>query len=65
MSRECVLLSEKGNFEAMAANMCRLLEEPEYAEKLRQNSILHLQERYDNKATMDAWRKAYYEILKK
>ena len=49
----------------MAANMCRLLEEPEYAEKLRQNSILHLQERYDNKATMDAWRKAYYEILKK
>lgn len=65
VSRECVLLSEKGNFEAMAANMCRLLEEPEYAEKLRQNSILHLQERYDNKATMDAWRKAYYEILKK
>lgn len=63
--RECILLSEKGNFEAMAANMCRLLEEPEYAEKLRQNSILHLQERYDNKATMDAWRKAYYEILKK
>lgn len=65
MYRECVLLSQKGDFETMASNMCRLLEEPKFAEKLRLNSSIYLQERYDNKATMDAWRKTYHEILKK
>lgn len=64
-SRECVLLSEKGDAETMASNMCRLLEEPELAEKMRKNSILYLQDIYNNKATMNEWRKAYYEILKK
>lgn len=65
MYRECVLLSQKGDFETMASNMCRLLEEPKFAEKMRLNSSIYLQERYDNKATMDAWRKTYHEILKK
>lgn len=65
VSCECVLLSEKGNFEAMASNMCRLLKNPEFAERMRQNSSIYLQERYDNKSTMNEWRKAYYEILNK
>ena len=62
-SYECLLLSEKGDFKSMANNMCRLLEEPDLAEKLRKNSIHYLQKRYNNTATMDEWRKSYYEIL--
>lgn len=61
--RQCLLLSEKGDFDAMAANMCRLLDEPELVEELRQYSAITLQEKYDNKGAMEAWRKAYFELI--
>lgn len=61
--RNCVLLSEKGDFEAMANNICRLLEEPDLVEELRKNSVVTLSEKYDNKSAMEAWRQSYYRIV--
>ena len=61
--RNCVLLSEKGDFEAMANNICRLLEEPDLVEELRKNSVVTLSEKYDNKNAMEAWRQSYYRIV--
>lgn len=61
--RNCVLLSEKGDFEAMANNICRLLEEPDLVEELRKNSVVTLSEEYDNKRAMEAWRQSYCRIV--
>lgn len=58
-----MLLSEKGDFEAMANNMCRLLEEPDLVEELRKNSVVTLSEEYDNKRAMEAWRQSYCRIV--
>lgn len=63
--RLCLLLSDKGDFDAMADNMCRLLEEPNLADLLRANSFHTIQERYSNKAFMETWRKNYFEIVNK
>lgn len=60
--RQCLLLSEKGDFDAMADNICRLLEDPKLAALLRANSFLTIQEKCSNKGFMEDWRKNYFEI---
>ncbi len=61
--RESVLLSEKGDYQSMAANMLKLVENEEFANSLRDNAILTIQELYSNKAFMEKWRRAYYAIF--
>ena len=62
--RQCLLLSEKGDFDAMADNMCKLLEQPDLADLLRTNSFVTIQDKYSNKGFMETWRKNYFEIVK-
>ena len=61
--RESVLLSEKGDFQAMADNMIRLVEDDTYAAQIRENALQTVREKYINVAFMQMWRKAYYEII--
>lgn len=61
--RESVLLSEKGDFQAMADNMIRLVENESYASQIRINAIKTIKERYSNECFMQKWRKAYHEIV--
>ena len=61
--RESILLSEKGDFKAMADNMCRLLTEEGLADRLQKNAAETVKERYSNDAVMKQWRKCYYDVL--
>lgn len=61
--RESILISEKGDFQAMANNMIRLLKDEELACRLRENGIKTVQERYSNERNMEEWRKSYYDIV--
>ena len=61
--RESVLLSEKGDYQAMAENMLRLVEYDTFASLIRNNAIKTVQERYSNDTFMLLWRKAYHEIV--
>jgi glycosyltransferase involved in cell wall biosynthesis len=63
--RESILLSEKGDFYAMAENMCKLLSDDSYADMVRQNAAITMNERYSNQVAMEEWRKHYFEILAK
>lgn len=63
--RQCLLLSEKGDFDAMADNICRLIEDPNLSDVIRSNSFLTIQEKYSNKGFMEGWRKNYFEIVNK
>ena len=63
--RECVLLSEKGDYQAMAENMIRLVEDESFASQIRDNAIKTVQERYSNETFMQNWRMAYHEIVEK
>lgn len=63
--RESILLSEKGDFKAMADNMCKLLFDAGYAKQLQQNAAQTVYERYSNETAMKEWREVYYEILRK
>lgn len=62
--RDSVLLSEKGDFKTMAENMCRLLEDKNFAEQIRTNAATTILEKYSNAAFMNEWRERYYEIMK-
>ena len=61
--RQSVLLSEKGDFEAMAENMRRLLDSGEFADELKRNAYQTVRERYDNVSIVTKWRDAYYSVL--
>lgn len=61
--RECILLSEKSDYQAMADNMIRLVENKDFASYLSSNSLLYLSERDSNEKNMKMWRDAYYEII--
>lgn len=61
--RECVLLSAKEDFKAMAHNMCKLLNDKKFATSIQQNAFLYMMERCNNEAVMNEWRIRYYEIL--
>ena len=61
--RESVLLSEIGDYQSMAANMIKLVENEGLANSLRENAILTIKEVYSNSCFMEKWRKAYYAVL--
>lgn len=61
--RYSVMLSEIGDFTAMAENMCKLLSDEEFAQELRINAAKTVEERYSNAANMREWRENYYAIL--
>ncbi len=63
--RESVLLSEKGDFDAMADNMCRLLEDADLAAALGSNGVKTVGEQFDNAKAMREWRENYRNILKR
>ncbi len=62
-NRECVLLSESGDHEALASNMCRLLDEKGLAEELSANCLMTASERKSNETYMQEWLAAYQSIL--
>lgn len=64
-TRESVLLSEKGDFEAMAENMCRLISSTELAKTLQENAATTMHEKYSNETAVKLWRENYYNILEK
>lgn len=61
--RECVLLSESGDHESLAGNMCRLLDEKGLADKLSENCLMTASERKSNETYMQEWLAAYQSIL--
>ena len=61
--RQCVLLSESGNHDALAKNMCRLLEDNELAEELGRNCLITASERKTNFDYVNEWIKVYHEIM--
>lgn len=61
--RISLLISEKGDFKAMADNMIKLVEDEELSDLLRKNALLTVNERYSNKAAMELSRQAYHDIL--
>lgn len=61
--RNCILLSEKYDYQAMADNMCLLLENPELVSELIENSTKTINEKYSNASFMKDWRDEYYKIL--
>lgn len=63
--RKSVLLSEKGDFVAMADNMCQLLGNENIAKEIQRNAAITMSERCNNTAVMNEWREIYYEIVKK
>ncbi len=62
--RQSILLSEKGDFHAMANNMCSLLENNTLVKELQKNAVTTLQERYNNADAMRKWVEAYQHVLK-
>jgi glycosyltransferase involved in cell wall biosynthesis len=63
-ARESVLLSDIGDFNAMADNMMKLLSDQNFAQLFRENGAKTVFERYSNKALMLEWRDCYHAILK-
>lgn len=61
--RESVLLSEKGDAEHMADNMCKLLEDESLVNLLRDNGFQTVSDMYDNESAMQEWRRNYKNIL--
>ena len=61
--RDCVLLSKIGDHDALASNMCRLLDDDAFAKELGANSLITASERKTNEAYMQEWVAAYRSIL--
>ena len=61
--RESVLLSEKGDVEHMADNMCRLLEDVSLVNLMRENGFQTVLDMYDNVTAMQEWRRNYKNII--
>ena len=62
VKRETLILSEKGDFKAMADNMIKLLSDEDFVNQIKENIKLTVDEMYNNTAAMDEWRKQYYNI---
>ena len=63
--RETVLLSELEDHAAMAKNMLRLVNEPEYAEMLGRNGLQLASERISNREIVEKYCETYHKIVKK
>lgn len=62
--RDSVLLSKIGNHEELAENMLRLLDDNQLAERLKNNAILTVEERYgNNRQRALGWVEAYQACI--
>ena len=61
--RESVLLSDIGDNKALAANMLKLCKDESFANRIRENAFLTVEELYSNKAAMENYYKAYRQVL--
>ncbi|MBQ6049399.1 MAG: glycosyltransferase family 4 protein [Bacteroidaceae bacterium] len=59
VKRESVLLSKKGDFQAMADNMLRLLTDKDLAERIKENAMNTARERESNRQIISQWLIAY------
>lgn len=62
-SRKSVLLSEKKDFQAMADNMCLLLENEALCLELKTNAAITINEKGSNYDMMSKWKNAYFSIV--
>lgn len=61
--RKSVLLSEKKDFQAMADNMCLLLEDKQLCLELKTNAAVTISEKGSNYDIMTKWKNAYFSIV--
>lgn len=61
--RESVLLSEAGDFESMALNMCRLVEDNDLYNALKKNALITVADRYNNRDAIIQWIEYYNKII--
>lgn len=62
--RQCVLLSEQNDFQAMADNMIALLDNEQLGNELRWNAAAYEEERSNNRSIIEKWVEAYKSIVK-
>ena len=62
--RETVLLSNTGDHQALANNMCRLLDDPHLSDTLRINGGKYMEERTSNALRIKRYIDIYYAVLK-
>jgi glycosyltransferase involved in cell wall biosynthesis len=62
LKRKSILISELGDYKAMAQNMINLIESPELAQILRDNGLITVNERWNNNKSMHQLLKAYNAI---
>lgn len=60
---QSVLLSEKGDFEAMAENMRMLLEDESLVKEIRENAVAVIKQKYNSSAAMLKWKDSYFQIM--
>jgi len=60
--RQSVLISEQEDYQAMAQNMIKLIESPKLVEKLKENGLITVNERWNNNKIMKDQVKAYQAI---
>lgn len=63
-NRLSILLSPIGDHRALAENMCRLLDDDNFANQLRNNAFISLEELENHNAIIGEWIDAYRYILK-
>lgn len=61
--RECVLLSEMGDHKAMAQNMLKLVDDVDYASKIKANSLKTAGERISNREIVEKYVETYYAYV--
>lgn len=61
--RESVLISDIGDYQGMADNMIRLIEDEHYAIQIRKNGFQTIRERYQNYKIMNDLKNIYHTIL--
>ncbi len=60
--RETVLLSDIGDYQHMAQNMCKLADDPRLADALTKNGHLYCEKYLDNAVGMDCLVKSYFAV---
>lgn len=60
---QSVLLSEKGDFEAMAENMRMLLEDESLVKEMKENAVAAVKQKYNSSAAMLKWKESYFQIM--
>lgn len=61
--RMSILLSEQGDYETMATQMIQLIEDPSFAEQLKENAFITINERWSNKKDMSELVEVYEAII--